>query len=240
VRRADRLFRLLLELRRARVVTARRLAERLEVSERTIYRDVADLCASGVPIAGEAGVGYQLKGFELPPLMFDREEVEALVLGARAAEAWGDAHLGRAARSAIAKIEAVLPRGKERLVEETRLFVPGRGEPPGEKIPLGELRKAIRDRRKARLDYRDVDGKASERVVRPLALAFYPPVWLLVAWCELRADFRSFRLDRIATFSLEAAIFADEPGKRLDDYLAVVEAEIAAHRSRRAAAQSSP
>jgi predicted DNA-binding transcriptional regulator YafY len=244
VRRADRLFQLLLELRRARVVTARRLAERLEVSERTVYRDVADLCASGVPIAGEAGVGYQLKGFELPPLMFDRDEIEALVLGARAAEAWGDAHLGRSARSAIAKIEAILPRGKERLVEETRLFVPSRGEPPGEKIPLGELRKAIRDRRKARLDYRDVEGKASERVVRPLALAFYPPVWLLVAWCELRVDFRNFRLDRVAGFRLEAEIFADEPGKSLADYLRLVEAEIEAQCARRSeagrVAQSSP
>jgi len=240
VRRADRLFQLLLELRRARVVTARRLADRLEVSERTVYRDVADLCASGVPIAGEAGVGYQLRGFELPPLMFEREEIEALVLGARAAEAWGDATLGRAARSAIAKIEAVLPRGKESLVEETRLFVPAHGEPPGEKIPLGELRRAIRERRKTRLDYRDADGKASERVVRPLALAFYPPVWLLVAWCELRVDFRNFRLDRLAGFTLEADSFVDEPGKQLDDYLAIVEAEVAAHRERAASAQSSP
>jgi predicted DNA-binding transcriptional regulator YafY len=235
LRRADRLFQLLLELRRARVVTARRLAERLEVSERTVYRDVADLCASGVPIAGEAGVGYQLKGFELPPLMFDREEIEALVLGARAAEAWGDANLGRSARSAIAKIEAILPRGKERLVEETRLFVPGRGDPPGEKIPLGELRKAIRERRKARLDYRDVEGKSSDRVVRPLALAFYPPAWLLIAWCELRAGFRNFRLDRLAGFALEPAIFVDEPGKRLEDYLELVEAEIAEHCARRSA-----
>lgn len=240
MRRADRLFQLLLELRRSRVVTARRLAERLEVSERTVYRDVADLCASGVPIAGEAGVGYQLRGFELPPLMFDREEVEALVLGARAAEAWGDARLGRAARSALAKIEAVLPRGKERLVEETRLFVPARGEPPGEKIPLGPLRQAIRERKKARLDYRDVDGRASERIVRPLALAFYPPVWLLIAWCELRVDFRNFRLDRVAGFRLLEEAFVDEPGRRLSDYLEIVEAEIAAHRGCAPGAQSSP
>lgn len=129
MRRADRLFKLLLEMRRGRVVTARQLARRLEVSERTIYRDVADLSASGVPIAGEAGVGYRLTGFELPPLMFDREEVEALVLGARTAEAWGDSVLADAARSALAKIEAVLPRGRERLVEETRLYVPSRDEP---------------------------------------------------------------------------------------------------------------
>jgi predicted DNA-binding transcriptional regulator YafY len=232
VRRADRLFRLLLELRRGRVVTARELARRLEVSERTVYRDVADLSASGVPIAGEAGVGYRLRGFELPPLMFDRDEVEALALGARAAEAWGDSALADAARSALAKIEAALPRGRERLVEETRLFVPTWGDKPGEKIPLGELRRAIRDRRKARLDYRDEAGRASERTVRPLALAFYPPVWLLTAWCELRDGFRNFRLDRIAGVAIPGEGFVDEPGRTLADYLATFEnAEGAAHSS---------
>jgi len=228
VRRADRLFRLLLELRRGRVVTARDLARRLEVSERTIYRDVADLSASGVPIAGEAGIGYRLRGFELPPLMFDRDEVEALALGARAAEAWGDAGLAGAARSALAKIEAVLPRGRERLVEETRLYVPTHGEKPGERIPLGELRRAIRDRRKIRLDYRDGEGRASERVVRPLALSFYPPVWLVVGWCELRVAFRNFRLDRIAALELLAEIFVDEPGRSLADYLDEVGREMVA------------
>jgi predicted DNA-binding transcriptional regulator YafY len=232
MRRADRLFRLLLELRRGRVVTARELARRLEVSERTVYRDVADLSASGVPIAGEAGVGYRLTGFELPPLMFDREEVEALVLGARTAEAWGDSVLAGAARSALAKIEAVLPRGRERLVEETRIYVPARDEPRGERLPLGDLRRAIRDRRKVRLDYRDEAGRASERTVRPLALAFYPPVWLLVSWCELRVDFRNFRLDRMVATTVRDETFVDEPGRTLADYLRQVEEEIAAWRAR--------
>jgi predicted DNA-binding transcriptional regulator YafY len=225
VRRADRLFRLLLELRRGRVVTARELARRLEVSERTVYRDVADLSASGVPIAGEAGVGYRLAGFELPPLMFDRDEVEALALGARAAEAWGDAELSSAARSALAKIEAVLPRGRERLVEETRLYVPVHGEPPGERIPLGDLRRAIRDRRRVELLYADVEQRTTERCVRPLALSFYPPVWLLVSWCELRLDFRNFRLDRIRGFTLLDDRFLDEPGKTLADYVRRMEQE---------------
>jgi predicted DNA-binding transcriptional regulator YafY len=231
VRRADRLFRLLLELRRGRVVTARELGRRLEVSERTVYRDVAVLSASGVPIAGEAGVGYRLRGFELPPLMFDRDEVEALALGARAAEAWGDAALAAAARSALAKIEAVLPRGRERLVEETRLFVPTHGEKPGEKIPLGELRRALRDRRKIRIAYRDGGGQASGRVVRPLALAFYPPVWLVIGWCELRVAFRNFRVDRIAALELLAELFVDEPGRTLADYLATFENEEAGERA---------
>jgi len=219
VRRADRLFRLLLELRRGRVVTARELARRLEVSERTVYRDVADLSGSGVPIAGEAGVGYRLRGFELPPLMFERDEVEALALGARAAEAWGDAALAKAARSALAKIEAALPRGRERLVEETRLYVPGDDEPPGEKIPLAELRRAIRGQRRVAFAYRDGTGRETQRTVRPLALAFYPPVWLLASWCELREDFRTFRLDRIRGLETEAARYEDEPGKTLEEYL---------------------
>ncbi|MCM2270676.1 MAG: WYL domain-containing protein, partial [Thermoanaerobaculia bacterium] len=167
-----------------------------------------------------AGVGYRLRGFELPPLMFDRDEVEALALGARAAEAWGDAALSSSARSALAKIEAALPRERSSLVAETRLFVPTYGDRPGERIPLGELRRAIRDRRKARLDYRDEAGRASERTVRPLALAFYPPVWLLTGWCELRVDFRNFRLDRIAAVTVTAELFADEPGRTLADYLA--------------------
>ncbi len=241
MRRADRLFRLLLELRRGRVVTARELARRLEVSERTVYRDVADLSASGVPIAGEAGVGYRLAGFELPPLMFDRDEVEALALGARAAEAWGDAELSSAARSALAKIEAVLPRGRERLVEETRLYVPVHGEPPGERIPLGDLRRAIRDRRRVHILYADVEQRASERTVRPLALAFYPPVWLLISWCELRLDFRNFRLDRIRGLALLEERFEDEPGRTLADYLARMEVEAAARAEagRRGSAQSS-
>ena len=220
MRRADRLFRLLLELRRGRVQTARQLAERLEVSERTVYRDVADLSSSGVPIQGEAGVGYRLSGFDLPPLMFEREEIEALVLGARVVEGWGDKNLAAKAREAIAKIEAALPPSHGRLIEETRLYVPIHGERPVEHLPLGELRQAIHQRRKTHLRYRDEKGADSERLVRPLALAFYPPTWLVLGWCELREDFRTFRLDRCLAVELRAEIFALEPGKTLTDYLA--------------------
>lgn len=219
MRRADRLFSLLLELRRARVVTARRLAERLEVSERTIYRDIVDLQASGIPITGEAGVGYRLSGFDLPPLMFDREEVEAMVLGARVVEAWGDGALAAAATTAVAKIEAALPRTRAHLVEETRLYVPQHGERRADRLPLHRLRLAIRERRKVALRYADENERASERTVRPLALAFYPPVWLLISWCELRRDFRNFRLDRIASCELPGQTFVEEPGKTLADFL---------------------
>jgi len=220
MRRADRLFRLLLELRRGRVVTARQLADALEVSERTVYRDVADLSSSGVPIQGEAGVGYRLVGFDLPPLMFDREEIEALVLGARVVEGWGDARLAAAARQAIAKIEAALPPSHGRLIEETRLYVPIHGERPVEQLPLGEMRQAIHQRRKTFFPYCDEKGNASERQIRPLALAFYPPTWLVLGWCELRQDFRTFRLDRCGKVELRAEIFALEKGKNLADYLA--------------------
>ncbi len=226
MRRADRLFSLLLELRRGRVVTARRLAERLEVSERTVYRDIADLQGSGIPIAGEAGIGYQLRGFDLPPLMFDRDEVEAMVLGARVVEAWGDGELAGAAASAIAKIEAALPRGRAHLVEETRLYSPQFGERRADRLPLHRLRQAIRERRKVGLSYADEARRESERTVRPLALAFHPPVWLLISWCELRRDFRNFRLDRIANCEATGESFADEPGRTLADYLRRVEAEV--------------
>ncbi len=226
MRRADRLFSLLLELRRGRVVTARRLAERLAVSERTVYRDIADLQASGIPIAGAAGVGYQLRGFDLPPLMFEREEIEAMVLGARVVEAWGDGELASAAASASAKMEAALPRGRAHLVEETRLYVPQYGERRADRLPLHRLRRAIRERRKVCLGYADEAQRASERTVRPLALAFHPPVWLLIGWCELRGDFRNFRLDRIAACEAPGEVFTDEPGKTLADYLRRVEHEI--------------
>ncbi len=225
MRRADRLFRLLLLLRRGRVVTAQRLAAELEVSERTVYRDVADLAASGVPITGEAGVGYRLQGFELPPLMFDREEVEAMVLGARTVEAWGDDRLASAAREALAKIEAALPRGRGHLVEETRLYAPLHGERPAEKLPLSAFRLAIREHRKVRLRYRDERGQESERLLRPLALAFYPPVWLAISWCELRLDFRNFRLDRCLGVEISAETFVTEPGKTLADFLRQIGAE---------------
>ncbi len=212
-------------------MTARRLAERLEVSERTIYRDIADLQASGVPITGEAGVGYQLRGFDLPPLMFDREEIEAMVLGARVVEAWGDGELAAAATSAISKIEAALPRTRAHLVEETPLYVPRYGERRADRLPLARLRLAIRERRKVMLRYTDGTERESERAVRPLALAFHPPVWLLISWCELRGDFRNFRLDRIASCEATPESWTDEAGRTLGDYLRRMADEVRRYQS---------
>ncbi len=221
MRRADRLFRLVQLLRRSRLVTAQRLAAELEVSERTVYRDVRDLTLSGVPVRGEAGVGYALAhGFDLPPMTFNEEEIEALVLGARVVQGYADPALARAADAALAKIEMVLPEATRARVSSTRLLAP-RMKPGATAGPLGVVREALRSRRRLELQYRDEKGKATKRAVRPLAVAFWGKIWTLAAWCELRDGFRSFRLDRMAEAELGHA-FEDEKGKSLDDFIAWV------------------
>lgn len=224
MRRADRLFEIVQYLRGRRLTTARQLSEWLEVSERTVYRDVADLLASGVPIEGEAGVGYRLNAsFDLPPLMFNFDEVEALVTGARMVQTWGSPQLRRAAETALAKIAAALPRDKRTALEATPLFAPDYCIEPavGERIDL--LRRAIHARRLVRLDYTDSVGAASQRDVRPLACAFWGGTWSLAAWCERRAAFRTFRLDRIDTLDVLETRFAIEAGRSLADFLRTVE-----------------
>jgi predicted DNA-binding transcriptional regulator YafY len=219
MRRADRLFRIVQIIRRDKVVTARRLADELEVSERTVYRDIADLMASGVPIRGEAGVGYAIEsGYDLPPLMFTIEEIEALALGARMVESWCGDELASAARDALAKIDQVLPRRLADKLAGTALFVPNFGWTlPGSEF-LADLRTAIRSDRTVRIDYRDVQGDASERRIRPLGIFFWGAVATLGAWCELREDFRNFRLDRIESLVVLDRTFAAEPGRGLQDY----------------------
>lgn len=222
MRRADRLFQIVQILRRRRLTTARYLAERLEISERTVYRDISDLVASGVPVEGEAGVGYRLRGFEMPPLMFSRDEVEALVLGARIVESWTDAGLARAASEALAKIEAVLPRDRSHLVRTTPLFAPEDHWREEITVDFSVLRKAVRESRRIRFYYTDAQGAGSERTVRALGLSFYGPVWTLAAWCELRQDFRVFRLDRMRDLEVLDA-FPHEPGRTLQDFLALMD-----------------
>ena len=221
MRCADRLFQIIQLLRGGRLVTARKLAEKLEVSARTIYRDIADLQASGAPIDGEAGVGYVLrKGFDLPPLMFDRSEIEAVVLGTRMVEAWGSEALAKAARQALIKIEAVLPDDLRDRVALTHLYSPGGRVPEALRQRLDKLRDAIRDRAVALIDYRRDDGDASRRRIRPLGLFFWGGVWTVVAWCELRVDFRNFRLDRMHSLAILEDSFPDEPDKSLAAFLA--------------------
>jgi predicted DNA-binding transcriptional regulator YafY len=220
MRRADRLFEIIQFLRRQKLVRARDLAEKLEVSERTIYRDVRDLMASRVPIEGEAGVGYALRhGFDLPPLMFDEHEIEALVLGARIVESWADPKLAEAAGNVIAKVEAVIPDRLRQHMAETALLAPAHHFAEPMTVDPSQLRWALRRRRKVRFHYRDGEDRASARAVRPLALSFYGPVWLLAAWCELRQDFRSFRLDRMAELEVMDETFRPELGKTIHDFL---------------------
>lgn len=222
MRRADRLFRLVQVLRARRFATARTLAETLEVSERTVYRDVRDLSLSGVPIEGEAGVGYALRrDFDMPPLMFDYDEIEALTAGARMVQAWSSPELAKAAQSALDKIAAALPAEKRIVMDRTRLYAPAFHVDAEVGKVLDLLREAIVEHRRLVFGYGDESGHASERKVRPLGLYFWGQRWTLAAWCELREDFRNFRLDRMA----HAAIgnrFPDEPGKRLDDFLRTV------------------
>lgn len=220
MRRADRLFEVVHHLRGRRLTTAAQLAEWLAVSERTIYRDIADLVASGVPIDGEAGVGYRLHpDFDLPPLMFNATEIEALVIGARMVEAWAGPGLAQGARSALAKIAGALPRDKRIKLESSRLYSPSFFIGPETSARMDQLRAAIDQRRAVRLDYRDARDTPSVREVRPLGLFFWGDAWSLGAWCELRADFRNFRLDRILSCEPTDCVFVDRPGQGLADYL---------------------
>jgi predicted DNA-binding transcriptional regulator YafY len=226
MRRADRLFLLIQALRGRRVVTARRLAELLEVSERTVYRDVRDLQLSGVPIEGEAGVGYALRrGSDIPPLMFTRDELEALVVGARMVEAWTGRRIAQAGRRALTKIEAVLPEDLKHRTETSRVFAPALARHAAVAGRLDELHAAIEARRVVELDYRREDGQASARPVRPLCLAYWGNVWTLGAWCELRQDFRNFRLDRIHGFRALERGFEETPQVSLAAYMRAVGAD---------------
>jgi len=220
VRRADRLFQIIQFLRTRRVTTAQWLAERLEVSERTIYRDIKDLILSGVNIEGEAGIGYVVrKGFDLPPLMFSKEEITALTLGARLVESWADASLATAAQSALSKIETVLPDDLKSSLGSTLLFSPFTRITPEISTTMAEVRFAADNHRKVMLQYSDVKGESSERTIWPLGMFFWGSVWTIGAWCELRQEFRVFRLDRIQVLKVLADSYPHEKGKTLEDMI---------------------
>jgi predicted DNA-binding transcriptional regulator YafY len=226
MRRADRLFRIVQRLRRKGATTARELAQALEVSERTVYRDVRDLLLSGVPIQGEAGVGYALdRSFELPPLMFNEEEIEALVLGARIVRAWADPKLARAAEEALQKIEGVLPPRLKQKLAEAALFAPDFHVQARLRSGLSDLRQAVREQRKTRFRYLDRAQAGTERTVQPLGLYYWGQTWTLAAWCELRQGFRNFRIDRIEGLQICEEKFEKVPGRTLADFVAQIEAE---------------
>lgn len=220
MRRADRLFRIVEYLKaRRQVVTAEKLAEALEVSTRTIYRDIADLGASGVPILGEAGVGYVLhRDHVVKPLMFGLEELDALMLGAQMVRSWGDKELAQSASQAIDKLKSVLPESLQQELSGSFLFSMASKAKLQINVDFTALRRAIRTKNKLYFTYEDEDGKASQRCVRPLCLVFFSPVWLLLAWCEKRNDFRNFRLDRIKELTVLEEVYKEEIGKRLYDY----------------------
>jgi len=231
MRRADRLFQLVQLVRGRRLTTAEFIAERLEVSARTVYRDVADLQLQGVPIEGEAGVGYRMRaGFDLPPLMFTGEEAQALVAAVRIAQPRLDAALAARADAALSKILSVLPSAARAAAESLALYAPSFEFDPRARSHLESLRLATEARRRVQLQYVDLKEVSSERTVRPLGCFYWGAVWTLAAWCETRENFRSFRVDRIRQLIVTEHAFRDEPGKTLADLFRHNEAEAEAHR----------
>ncbi|MCC3859967.1 helix-turn-helix transcriptional regulator [Pseudemcibacter aquimaris] len=210
MRRSDRLFQIIQILRRAtrHPITAHELAEELETSVRTVYRDIADLMAQRVPIRGEAGMGYVLEsGYDMPPLMLTSEEIEAALLGAQWVANQGDAALAGAAKDLISKIGAVIPEEMQTVILEPITMAPGWSNKKSDNIDMKQLRFAIRNRHKLKLDYRDEHDNPSSRVIWPIAVAYFETVRLIVAWCEKREDFRHFRTDRIKEWELQDDLF---------------------------------
>jgi predicted DNA-binding transcriptional regulator YafY len=218
-RRADRLLALLELLRGRPVSTAASLAATLEVSIRTVYRDIDTLIATGVPVRGEAGVGYILEaGYHLPPLNLTDEEAEALALGARVLATWSDGAVAAKAAAALAKIRAVLPAQGQAGVDQHIFWAPQWVERFAPKVDLLELKRAAQSRRVLMIEYEALNGDRTTRTIRPLSINFFGPVWLLAAWCELASDFRCFRLDRIDSMMPTGATFRHEDGKRIADF----------------------
>ncbi|MEQ1510764.1 MAG: YafY family protein [Sphingopyxis sp.] len=218
-RRADRLLALLELLRGRPVSTAANLAAALEVSIRTVYRDIDALVATGVPVRGEAGVGYILEaGYHLPPLNLTAEEAEALALGARVLATWSDGSVAAKAAAALAKIRAVLPTSGQAGIDQDVFWAPQWVERQAPKVDLLKLKRAAQGRRVLMIEYEALNGARTNRTVRPLSINFFGPVWLLVAWCELADDFRCFRLDRIDSTMPTGATFRHEDGKRIADF----------------------
>jgi len=217
MRRTERLFQIIQVLRsKRRLVTGRELAEELEISLRTLYRDMAELVAQRVPIRGEAGAGYMLDaGYDMPPLMLTHDELEAAVLGAAWVAQRGDPSLARGARDLIAKITEAIPPALRPVLLDAGLKPVSYKTVVRETFEVADLRGAIRDRRKVTIAYEDADGRASERTIWPIFIAYMEEVRIIVAWCELRTDFRHYRTDRVRSLQvLEARIPEPIPALR--------------------------
>ena len=219
MRRADRLFQLMLLLQEGKVRTARYLAEKLEVSERTIYRDIGDLIGSGIPIDGEAGVGYLLRDeYRLPPLMFNSDELKALALGALMVQAWSDRELASVTKTAIRKIESILPEKLRKEIELEQIVVPDFQLAEATSDNLAAIRHAIDEGMKLVVRYHSLKGESTERTIWPFLLYFWGNKWTLGAWCELRRGFRSFRVDLMQQAELGDA-FPKDPERSLQAYV---------------------
>lgn len=225
MRRADRLIKITHFLRQRRqAVTAKQVAESFDICTRTVYRDIQCLMDAGVPIRGEAGVGYTIdKTYYLPPIAFDADEIEAIGVGISMVRQWTDERFADKADSALEKIEAVLPVSLQGDLKQITTYAVATRPPVPWSVSFSDLREYIRTRRKVHIAYRDENKQETTRVLRPLALFFFNPVWLLAGWCEKRRDFRNFRLDRIKKLSVEGDTFADEEDKNLSAYMAQVE-----------------
>ncbi len=210
---------------RRQAVTASQVAEAFDICKRTVYRDIQCLMDSGVPIRGEAGVGYTIdKKFYLPPIAFDADELEAIALGVSMVRQWTDERFAGKAMSALEKIQAVLPATLQGELKQITTFAVDNRPPIPWKVNFSDIRECIRDRCKIDMVYSDERQQHTNRKIRPLALLFFNPVWLLTGWCELRQDFRNFRLDRIQSLMSHDDTFEDEADKNLAAYLVKVKA----------------
>lgn len=221
MRPADRLFRII-QLMRAtgRAMTAREIAERMEVAPRTVYRDMQHLIASGAPIDGERGVGYLLReAFDAPPLAFTFEQLEALAFGVRAVQMLGDRRLAQAAREAMEKIGQGLPQEHAEKLRAAPLRAFRSALQPDPPAWLGVIREAVAAHRKLRITYESLAEQMSERTIWPLGLSIFGHHWLLTAWCELRQDFRDFRVDRIVSLKTVRQRYEPTPERSFDAYL---------------------
>jgi len=223
MRRADRLFDIIQNLRMApHPVTAAALAEKLEVTVRTIYRDIAALQGSRVPIEGAPGLGYVLRrGFDLPPLMFTIEETDAIAIGVRLLRRLRDPKLEAAAESVLGKLSAVVPQPLQSQLVAAPLYVSEGSAPAVTGIDLSQLRNAIRETRKLAIAYVDEESRRTQRTIWPIAMAYYVDVTLVGAWCELRQDFRHFRVDRILSARVLDERFPASSGKLMAEWLAL-------------------
>ncbi len=227
MRRADQLFDIIQTLRGAsRPVTAAALAAKLEVTVRTVYRDIDALQGSRVPIDGAPGLGYMLRrGFDLPPLMFTADEIDAIVVGARHVRRLRDDKLHRAAESVLAKVTEVIPDDLRSYLRHPPFYVSEGSVPVATGIDLGDVRDAIHAARKVSIAYVDEQERHTERTVRPIALAYYVDVTVIAAWCELRNDFRHFRVDRIRSARVLDTHFSAEAGSLLERWLTLSKGE---------------